>query len=73
VRGLPLLGGHTATSRLSILWPVVRAAAICVVALVVGGLFASGDAISGSWAGRHPAKRSFSGINWWINSPLLSL
>jgi two-component system sensor histidine kinase BaeS len=53
VRGLPLLGRTiTATSRLSILWPVVRTAAICVVALVVfGGLFASGDAIFGSWAG----------------------
>ena len=53
VRGLPLLGRTiTATSRLSILWPVVRTAAISVVALVVfGGLFASGDAIFGSWAG----------------------
>jgi len=53
VRGLPLLGRTiTATSRLSILWPVVRTAAISIVALVVfGGLFASGDAIFGSWAG----------------------
>jgi signal transduction histidine kinase len=52
VRGLPLLGRTvTATSRLSILWPIVRTAAISVVALVVfGGLFASGDAIFGSWA-----------------------
>ena len=33
------------------LWPVVRTAAISLVALVVfGGLFASGDAIFGSWA-----------------------
>ena len=53
VRGLPLLGRTiTATSRVSILWPIVRTAAISVVALVVfGGLFASGDAIFGSWAG----------------------
>ena len=52
VRGLPLLGRTiTATSRLSILWPIVRTAAISIVALVVfGGLFASGDAIFGSWA-----------------------
>jgi two-component system, OmpR family, sensor histidine kinase BaeS len=53
VRGLPLLGRTiTATSRVSILWPIVRTAAISVVALVVfGGLFASGDAIFGSWVG----------------------
>ena len=52
VRGMPLLGRTmTATSRLSILWPIVRTAAISIVALVVfGGLFASGDAIFGSWA-----------------------
>jgi signal transduction histidine kinase len=52
VRGLPLLGRTvSATSRISVVWPVVRTAAISVVALVVfGGLFASGDAVFGSWA-----------------------
>ena len=52
LRGLPLLGRTiSATSRVTILWPIVRTAAISVVALVVfGGLFASGDAIFGSWA-----------------------
>lgn len=53
VRGLPLLGRTVAaTSRIHVLWPVVRTAAISLVALVVfGGLFASGDAVFGSWAG----------------------
>jgi signal transduction histidine kinase len=52
LRGLPLLGRTiAATSRVSIVWPLVRTAAISLVALVVfGGLFASGDAIFGSWA-----------------------
>ncbi|GAA5025057.1 hypothetical protein GCM10023258_17620 [Terrabacter aeriphilus] len=52
LRGLPLLGRTiSATSRVSILWPVVRTAAVSLVALVVfGGLFASGDAVFGSWA-----------------------
>ena len=52
VRGLPLLGRtFSATSRVAILWPVLRTAAFSLVALVVfGGLFASGDAIFGSWA-----------------------
>ncbi|GAB3876368.1 DUF4153 domain-containing protein [Terrabacter terrigena] len=52
LRGLPLLGRSVgATSRVSIVWPIVRTAAISLVALVVfGGLFASGDAIFGSWA-----------------------
>ncbi|NUO35368.1 MAG: DUF4173 domain-containing protein [Dermatophilaceae bacterium] len=52
LRGLPLLARSIgATSRVSIVWPVVRTAAISIVALVVfGGLFASGDAIFGSWA-----------------------
>ena len=52
VRGLPLLGRTLAvTSRISVVWPVVRTAAVSLVALVVfGGLFASGDAIFGSWA-----------------------
>ncbi len=52
VRGLPLLRRTlTAMSRVSVLWPLVRTVAISLVALVVfGGLFASGDAIFGSWA-----------------------
>ena len=51
VRGLPLLGRTlSATSRMPVLWPVVRTAAISLVALVVfGGLFASGDAVFGAW------------------------
>lgn len=52
LRGLPLLGRTlTATSRMPLLWPVLRTAAIAAVGLVLfGGLFASGDAIFGSWA-----------------------
>jgi signal transduction histidine kinase len=52
IRGLPLLGRTlTATSRTPLLWPVLRTAAIAAVGLVLfGGLFASGDAIFGSWA-----------------------
>jgi signal transduction histidine kinase len=52
VRGLPLLGRTmSATSRIHVVWPIVRTAAISLVALVVfGGLFASGDAVFGSWA-----------------------
>ncbi|PFG41319.1 signal transduction histidine kinase [Georgenia soli] len=51
VRGLPLLGRTiTATSDQRLLWPVLRTAAVSLVALVVfGGLFASGDAVFGSW------------------------
>ena len=51
IRGLPLLGRTlTATSRHQVLWPVVRTAAISLVLLVVFvGLFASGDAVFGSW------------------------
>jgi hypothetical protein len=51
VRGLPLLGRTiTATSDRRLLWPVLRTTAVSVVALVVfGGLFASGDAVFGSW------------------------
>lgn len=54
VRGLPLLGRTlAATSRHRMLWPVLRTAAISLVALVVfGGLFASGDAVFGSWVSR---------------------
>lgn len=52
LRGLPLLGRTvTATSTHGMLWPVLRTAAISLVALVLfGGLFASADAIFGSWA-----------------------
>ncbi|MFN2320624.1 MAG: DUF4153 domain-containing protein [Dermatophilaceae bacterium] len=52
LRGLPLLGRTvTATSRRGLLWPVLRTVALSLVALVLfGGLFASADAIFGSWA-----------------------
>lgn len=52
LRGLPLLGRTlTSTSRHTLLWPVLRTAAVSLVALVVfGGLFASGDAVVGAWA-----------------------
>lgn len=52
IRGLPLLRRTLgAMSKVAVLWPVVRTIAISVVALVVfGGLFASGDAVFGSWA-----------------------
>ena len=51
LRGLPLLGRTlTATSRHHVLWPVVRTAAISLTLLVIFvGLFASGDALFGSW------------------------
>ncbi len=52
LRGLPLLGRTlTATSRVSVLWPVLRTVAFSVLVLAVfGGLFATGDAVFGSWA-----------------------
>ncbi|MBM6400164.1 DUF4153 domain-containing protein [Phycicoccus sonneratiae] len=52
LRGLPLLGRTiTATSRVSVLWPVLRTVAFSLLVLVVfGGLFATGDAVFGSWA-----------------------
>ena len=51
VRGLPLLGRSLdAMSKVNVLWPVLRTGAISLAALVIfGGLFASGDAIFGSW------------------------
>ncbi|WP_127573816.1 DUF4153 domain-containing protein [Georgenia faecalis] len=51
VRGLPLLSRTlTALSRHRRLWPVLRTAALSLLALVVfGGLFASGDPVFGSW------------------------
>ena len=52
LRGLPLLGRTlTATRRMGLLWPVLRTAGLSVVALALfGGLFASGDAVFGTWA-----------------------
>ena len=52
LRGLPLLGRTiTATSRVSKLWPILRTVGLSLVALALfGGLFASGDALFGSWA-----------------------
>jgi hypothetical protein len=52
LRGLPLLGRTiTATSKVSKLWPVLRTVGLSLVALALfGGLFASGDALFGSWA-----------------------
>lgn len=52
LRGLPLLGRTiNATSQHGFLWPVLRTAAFSLLALVLfGGLFASADAIFGSWA-----------------------
>nr|WP_149359424.1 DUF4153 domain-containing protein [Lolliginicoccus suaedae] len=54
IRGLPLLGRTlNVLSRRSAVWPVVRTVAVTLLVLVVfGGLFASGDAIFGSWADR---------------------
>lgn len=51
IRGLPLLGRTlTATSQHHVLWPVLRTSALSLVLLVVFvGLFASGDALFGSW------------------------
>ncbi len=52
VRGLPLLGRTLSqTSKVTVLWPALRTVAVSLAAVVVfGGLFASGDAIFGSWA-----------------------
>ncbi len=52
LRGLPLLGRTlSATSRRQLLWPVLRTAAVTVLALVVfGGLFATADELFGEWA-----------------------
>ncbi|MFL6079700.1 MAG: DUF4153 domain-containing protein [Ornithinibacter sp.] len=52
LRGLPLLGRTiTATTKVSKLWPVLRTIGFSLVALALfGGLFASGDALFGSWA-----------------------
>ncbi|MFQ6173078.1 DUF4153 domain-containing protein [Oryzobacter sp. R7] len=52
LRGLPLLGRTiTATGRMRVIWPVLRTVAFSLVVLAVfGGLFASGDAVFGSWA-----------------------
>ena len=52
LRGLPLLGRTiTATSKVSKLWPILRTVGLSLVALALfGGLFASGDALFGTWA-----------------------
>lgn len=52
LRGLPLLGRTLGSmSRHTRLWPIVRTVALSAAALVIfGGLFASGDAVFGSWA-----------------------
>ncbi|HSF97640.1 MAG TPA: DUF4153 domain-containing protein [Ornithinibacter sp.] len=51
LRGLPLLGRTiSATSRASVLWPVLRTLGLSLVALALfGGLFATGDAVFGAW------------------------
>lgn len=51
IRGFPLLGRTlTATSRHQVLWPTLRTTAVSLVLLVIFvGLFASGDALFGSW------------------------
>lgn len=53
LRGLPLLGRVlAATGRAPLLWPIVRTVALAGIGLVLfGGLFASGDAVFGTWAG----------------------
>ncbi|MCM3659406.1 DUF4173 domain-containing protein [Georgenia satyanarayanai] len=53
VRGLPLLSRTIAAlSSHRLLWPLLRTVVISAVALVVfGGLFASGDAVFGTWVG----------------------
>jgi signal transduction histidine kinase len=52
LRGLPLLGRTiSTTSRVPVLWPALRTAGLSLVALTLfGGLFASGDAVFGTWA-----------------------
>ncbi len=52
LRGLPLLGRTITAGRSSaVLWPIVRTAVVTVgLLLVFGVLFASGDALFGSWA-----------------------
>lgn len=52
IRGLPLLGRTITVGRRSaVIWPVLRTLAVTVgLILVFGVLFASGDALFGSWA-----------------------
>ena len=52
LRGLPLLGRTiSTTSRVPVLWPALRTAGLSLIALALfGGLFASGDAVFGTWA-----------------------
>ena len=52
LRGLPLLGRTiTATGRVGVVWPILRTVGLSLIALALfGGLFATGDALFGSWA-----------------------
>ncbi len=52
LRGLPLLGRTiSATGRMSVVWPILRTVGLSLIALALfGGLFATGDALFGSWA-----------------------
>jgi two-component sensor histidine kinase len=52
LRGLPLLGRTiTATGRVAVVWPILRTLGLSLIALALfGGLFATGDALFGSWA-----------------------
>ncbi len=52
LRGLPLVGRTiTATGRVAVVWPILRTVGLSMIALALfGGLFATGDAVFGSWA-----------------------
>ena len=52
LRGLPLLGRTiTEGGRVAVVWPIVRTVGLSLIALALfGGLFATGDALFGSWA-----------------------
>jgi signal transduction histidine kinase len=52
LRGLPLLGRTiTASGKVAVVWPILRTAGLSLIAVALfGGLFATGDALFGSWA-----------------------
>jgi signal transduction histidine kinase len=52
LRGLPLLGRTiTASGKVAVVWPILRTVGLSLIALALfGGLFATGDALFGSWA-----------------------